>query len=535
MRRIHWRQNGAPGAQSAQAEQTPVQHSPDHTSAPATTLSQATPRPLRHGTGATLPPKPALGLPGMEVRCLMWLLAVLLFDFPPRLTGALLVAFCALDLWFLSRLAPAGESLRWVVSHVAGRLKRVPPQVWLFVVIMLLNLALEHILVEQIARPYLFNNLMLNGILLAWACLTTPDSRAARVALHRWATVIICALAALLLVQLVLYNGIGFALDIRQMLTGEASRSGVEEGSEGERPTTIFVEPSCLAIIAFGLTLITRLTGPRHTWLTLVAALTCLLNNSGIGLFLAGYLFAEEALGQLKKHLILAPLLAAVIVSVLWLAVETDVTDFKLTALEQILRPTTRYDPVAMRMYVPMRILNFDSWDHLVGLGIANFAAFKDGFTQYDSSFLLGVYFQTGLLGMPMLVLTLIATWRVHSLRAALMMATLFATKVSLSCTLFWALVCLTNNSKAVCPPHASKRHQRTLAPLWASVVTTWRGAVAATGIGASVTSTNPTTTCVATSGSCPRQLAQSRWKRFASRMVQPNTQRNSPSPTTNA
>jgi hypothetical protein len=482
-RRIQWRKNSALAVQTGQTTQALPSHSSDPT--PASTGPQVDVRrlPLRHGGGGASPPSRALGLPGLEVRCLMWLLAVLLFDFQPRLTAALLITFCLLDLWFLSRLAPAGDGLRWVISSVTARMKQVPPQVWMFVGIMLLNLALEHILVEQVSRPFLFNNLALNCVLLAWACLTTPNTRAARAALHRWATAIICALAAMLLLQLVLYYGLGFALDIRALLTGEASRSGVEEGSEGERPTTIFIEPSCLAIVVFGLTLIARLTGPRHTWLTVVAALTCLLNNSGIGLFLAAFLFAEEALIQLKKHLVLAPVLVMVVASVAWLAAVTDATDFRLSALDQILHPTTRYDPVAMRMYVPLRILNFDGWDHLMGLGIANYAAFKDGFTQYDSSFVLGMYYQTGLLGMPMLVLTLVTVWRVHSLRAAAMMAMLYATKMSFSCTLFWALICLAHFGKAVCPPQTANRKQRPLAPLWANVVSTWRGAVAATGI----------------------------------------------------
>jgi hypothetical protein len=486
IRRIQWRKDSAPNGQKDQMAATDSDSAatamdPEPTSAGE--HARVVRLPLRHGGGAVLPPTRALGLPGLEVRCVMWLLAVLLFDFQPRLTAALLLSFCVLDLWFFSRLAPAGDGVRWVVSNVAARFKQVPPQAWMFVGIMLLNLALEHVLVEQVSRPFLFNNLALNAVLLVWACLTTPNSRAARVALHRWATAIICALAALLFVQLVLYYGLGFALDIRNLLTGEASRSGIEEGTEGERPTTIFVEPSCLAIVTFALTLIVRLTGPQHTWLTAVAGLTCLLNNSGIGLFLAGFLFVEEALMRLKKHLVLAPLLVAVAASVAWLAAVSDSTEFKLFALDQILHPTTRYDPVAMRMYVPLRILNFDGWDHLMGLGIANYAAFKDGFTQYDSSFLLGMYYQTGLLGMPMLVLTLVTIWRVHSLRAAVMMATLYATKMSFSCTLFWALICLTQYGKAVCPPQTSNRKQRPLAPLWASWVSTWRGAVAATGI----------------------------------------------------
>ncbi len=454
------------------------------TSLPAGQLRLPFRLPLRQGGGAVSPPTRALGLPGLELRCVMWLLAVLLFDFQPRLTAALLITFCLLDLWFYSRLAPAGDGARWVVSNVTARFKQMPPQGWMFVGIMLLNLALEHVLVEQVSRPFLFNNLALNCVLLGWACLTTPNNRASRVAVHRWATVIICALAVLLFVQLMLYYGLGIALDIRDLLTAEASRSGIEEGSEGERPTTIFVEPSCLAIVAFGLTLITRLTGPQHTWLTVVAGLTCLLNNSGIGLFLAAYLFVEEALTRLKKHLVLAPLLVAVVASVAWLAAVTDATDFKLFALDQILHPTTRYDPVAMRMYVPLRILNFDSWDHLMGLGIANYAAFKDGFTQYDSSFLLGMYYQTGLLGMPMLVLTLVTLWRVHSLRAAAMMAALYATKMSFSCTLFWALICLTQYGKAVCPPATSQRKQRPLPPLWTSLLSTWRSPAAVFGKG---------------------------------------------------
>jgi hypothetical protein len=484
IRRIQWRKNSAPTGQTGTTTQTCPPDSLDRTQTPAGGGAGVLRLPLRHGAAKVSPPSRARGLPGLEVRCVMWLLAVLLFDFQPRLTAALLITFCLLDLWFFSRLAPVGESARWVVSHVVARIKRVPPQGWMFVGIMLLNLALEHILVEQVSRPFLFNNLALNCVLLGWACLTTPNSRAARAALHRWATVIICALAAFLFLQLVLYYGLGLVLDIRDLLTGEASRSGIEEGSEGERPTTIFVEPSCLAIVAFGLTLIARLTGPQQTWLTVVAGLTCLLNNSGIGLFLAAFLFVEEALLRLKKHLVLAPLLVAVVASVAWLAAVTDATDFKLFALDQILHPTTRYDPVAMRMYVPLRILNFDGWDHLMGLGIANYAAFKDGFTQYDSSFLLGMYYQTGLLGMPILVLTLVTLWRVHSLRAAVMMMALYATKLSFSCTLFWALICLTQFGKAVCPPETAKRKQRPLAPLWTGFALTWRSVVAIFGKG---------------------------------------------------
>jgi hypothetical protein len=420
-------------------------------------------------------PPAAMGYAGMQARCALWLLAVCAIDFPTRFTFLLMLGACLLDVWLISRLAQPGEGARAVVAHVSRRFKTLPPQVWLFAGIMLLNLALEHVLVEYVARPFLFNILLLHAGVLLWACLTTPNTRASRASLHRWAMIFICALAALLLLQLLLYNGLGYNLDIRELLSGEASRSGIEEGTEGERPTTIFVEPSCLAITVFTLNFIARLAGPRLTWLTAVAGLTCLLNNSGVGLLLATFLLVEEAAYRLKQHLVLVPVIVLALASVAWLAATLDLGDFKLHALDQIIHPTTRYDPVAQRMYVPLRILNFDALEHLIGTGIANFAAFKDGFTQYDSSFLLAVHYQTGLLGWPMLLLTLFAAWRVHSLSAALTMLALYATKMSLLTPAFWALVALLHYKYAVAPPTTSQRKQRPVAAVWSGLMLSGR------------------------------------------------------------
>jgi hypothetical protein len=423
---------------------------------------------------ATTPPQPpavALSQAGLQVRCVLWLLAICAIDFSSKFSFMLMTCSALLDLWFVSRLAQPGQGARAAAAQVLRRLRAPPPQVLMFAGIVLLNLSLEHILVEPVARPYLFNIVLLQVAVLVWACLTTPNSRAARASMNRWATIFICVLAAIVVIQSLLYGGFGYNLDIRELLTGEPSRSGIEEGTEGERPTAIFEEPSNLAITVFTLNLVARLTGTRHAWLTAVAGLTCLLNNSGIGLLLAGFLLAEEAIARLKRHLVLVPLIVLVFATLAWLSVTMDLGDFKLHALEQIVHPTTRYDPVAARMYVPWRISNFSPLEHIIGTGIANFAAFKDGFTQYDSSFLLAVYYQTGMLGLPMLLVTLFAAWRVHSLGAAFTMAALFATKMSLLAPAFWALVALMHYRKAVAPPATSERKQRPAPAVWSGLM----------------------------------------------------------------
>jgi hypothetical protein len=420
---------------------------------------------------AGTPPPVALSQAGLQVRCMLWLLAVCAIDFSTSFSFLLMVCSCLLDLWFISRLAAPGQGIRAVFTHLKQRLRSPPPQVLIFAGIVLMNLALEHILVEAVSRPFLFNNLLFQSAVLLWACLVTPNQRAARGTLHRWATLFVCALGTMLLVQVVLYGGLGYNFDIRELLTGQASRSGLEEGTEGERPTAIFVEPSCLAISVFTLNFVARLTGPRQVWLTAVTALTCLLNNSGIGLFLALFLLVEEAVTQLKQHLVLVPVIVMGLTAMVWLAASLEMGEFKLHALDQIFRPSTNYDPISVRMYVPLRILHFDSLEHIIGSGIANFAAFKDGITQYDSSFALGVYYQIGLLGVPILLLTLYSAWRAHSFSAFLTMGALFATKMALQTPPFWALVALLYYRKAVAPPATSERKQRPPPPAWSGLM----------------------------------------------------------------
>jgi hypothetical protein len=410
------------------------------------------------------PPPIAIGQHGLQLRCVMWLVGVCFFDLSAPPMMVLLFTACVVDVWLVSRSAASGLGAQAAVTHLQRRLSAAPAQVWWFIAIMALNVALEQVLLEPVSRPYFFNIMVLHAMILGWACVTTPNTRLARVALHRGATWLICILAALLLLQLVLQFGVGYTLDLRELLTGEPSRSGVDESTPGERPTTVFTEPSNLAIVVFMLTLVTRLTGPQHSWLTAVAGMTCLLNGSGIGLFLAAYLLVEEALLKLKQHLVLVPLIVTVVLALAWLGVILNLDELKIGAIERIVHPQTNYDPVGVRLYVPLRIANFDSWQHLIGTGMANYAAFKDGFTQYDSSFVLGVYFQTGMLGIPIMLLTLVGAWRVHSWRAAAMLLVLYSTKMGLMSPGFWALVVLLNRRGAVCPP-AHAQHRRRSPP----------------------------------------------------------------------
>jgi hypothetical protein len=420
--------------------------------APSAEASNGVSRALRHPQAPAGQPPVAFSRAGVQLRCFIWLLCACIIDLSTKGMTVWLVSACALDLWLLGRAAQPGHGAQLAMQHVKLRFRKVPLAVWWFVGVMLLNLALEEYLVERVSRPFLINILILHGIILVWACLTTPATRAARAALHQGATVLICLFGGILLVQLVLQFGLDYTLDVREILTGEASRSGIEEDKPGERPTAVFVEPSNLAVMVFLLTFIARLTGPTATWLTIVAALTCLLNNSGIGFFLAAYLFAETAVAKLKQHLVLVPLIVAAVLALVAATVLIDFGDLKIGPLERILRPQTRYDPVAVRLYIPLSIANYDAWQHLIGTGIANYAAFKDGFTQYDSSFVLGLYFQTGLLSVPFMLAILYSAWRVGSWRALAMMLVLFSTKISPVMPGFWGLVVLLALRSAVRP-----------------------------------------------------------------------------------
>jgi hypothetical protein len=96
-----------------------------------------------------------------------------------------------------------------------------------------------------------------------------------------------------------------------------------------------------------------------------------------------------------------------------------------------------------VRAFVPERIAGFEPIEHLLGTGVANYAGLDEGLTQYDSSFALGVYYQAGLFGLVLLLLTLRATWRCHGVGAAAMLLMLLATKLSLLAPAVWAICAL--------------------------------------------------------------------------------------------
>jgi hypothetical protein len=297
---------------------------------------------------------------------------------------------------------------------------------------------------------------------LLWAYWTAPDTRAAREGLHFWALVFVAVFSALLFVQSALYTAFDMTVDFREILTGSASRSaGVEEGTDGLRPTSLFEEPSNHAVIVFALTFLARITGPRYLWLTVLSTLSCLLNNSGIGLVLAVFLVVEEVSYQASIRRIGVPLMVAVIALIALAFLGYEASNVKLLAVEQVIRPQTRYDPVAVRLFVPNAIANFDPVQHLIGTGVSNYASFKDGITQYDSSFILGAYYQIGALGLVMMIYTLHRAWAVHSVRAAVMLLMLFITKISLLAPTFWAIAVLLDQRVALQPNTRAKRPMR--------------------------------------------------------------------------
>jgi hypothetical protein len=110
-----------------------------------------------------------------------------------------------------------------------------------------------------------------------------------------------------------------------------------------------------------------------------------------------------------------------------------------------------------------------------------------------------------------------------------LMLAALYATKMSLSCTLLWALICLTHFGKAVCPPHTSQRKQRPDVALWTRLALTWRGAVAATGL---ATTMQHNVSAPPTSPAAPQQHKQPAWARLAQRNGRHKARRDGASPT---
>jgi hypothetical protein len=386
------------------------------------------------------------------------MLSVCLIDATARTLVLVLGSACLIDFWLFSRAVAPHRRLQAFVN----RFRLQPFQFSLFAFVLLVNVTLQHSLVQADARPFAFNILVLHGFILLWAYLTAPDTRAAREGLHFWALVFVAALSALLFVQSALHHAFDITVDFREILTGTASRSaGVEEGTDGLRPTSLFEEPSNHAVVVFALTFLARITGPRYVWLTVLSTLSCLLNNSGIGLLLAVFLVLEEVSYQASIRRVGLPLMVAVIALMALAFLGYEASNVKLLAVEQVIHPQTRYDPVAVRLFVPNAISNFDPLQHLIGTGVSNYASFKDGITQYDSSFILGVYYQIGALGLVMMVYTLQRAWVVHSARAALMLLMLFTTKMSLLAPMFWAIVTLLERQVAIQPNTRAKRPMR--------------------------------------------------------------------------
>jgi hypothetical protein len=403
-------------------------------------------------------PQAALSELGAHWKCLIWMVCFCMIDSTARSMVLVMGSACLLDLFLFSRSVPAHRRLQ----AFSSRLRMPPFQFLLFAVVLLVNVTLQHRLVEADARPFALNILVLHAAILLWAYWTAPDTRAAREGLHFWALVFVAVFSALLFVQSALYTAFDMTVDFREILTGTASRSaGVEEGTDGLRPTSLFEEPSNHAVIVFALTFLARITGPRYVWLTVLSTLSCLLNNSGIGLVLAVFLVVEEVSYQASIRRVGVPLMVAVIALMALAFLGYEASNIKLLAVEQVIRPQTRYDPVAVRLFVPNAIANFEPMQHLLGTGVSNYASFKDGITQYDSSFILGVYYQIGALGLVMMVYTLHRAWVVHSLRAAVMLLMLFVTKMSLLAPTFWAIAVLLDQGVAVQPNTRAKRPMR--------------------------------------------------------------------------
>ncbi len=400
-------------------------------------------------------PIQALSETGAHWKSLIWVLCFCLVDATARSLMLVMGSACLFHLWLFGRSADAKRHTRALVSQV-----RPPPfQLLLFGFVLVLNVTLQHTLVQADARPFAVNILVLHAFILFWAWVTAPDTRAAREGLHFWALVFIVVLSTLLFVQSFLYNAFDLPVDFREILIGTAARSaGVEEGTDGLRPTSLFEEPSNHAVVIFALTFLARITGPRSVWLTLVSTASCLVNNSGIGLVLAVFLVLEETSYQASIRRVGVPLMVASVAVVALLAIGYEASNVKLLAVEQVINPKTNYDPVAVRLFVPNAIANFEPLQHVIGTGISNYASFKDGITQYDSSFILGVYYQMGMLGLVMMVYTLHRAWVVHSARAAVMLLMLFVTKMGVLAPMFWAIAALLERPVAIQPNARTKR-----------------------------------------------------------------------------
>ena len=379
----------------------------------------------------------------LNIRTCMWLLGLCLLDANATVMVILLGASFAVDFWFARTTMERRTTAVW--RRLSQCLRAPPPQAVLFALLMLFNVACQTALVDTASQPYMMNILALHTVILAWACTTTPRGGLALAAVHHWSKVFISVLTALIVMQVLVREIAGEYVDLRFLITGQVSRSGITEGTVGVRPTSVFEEPSNHAIMVFMLLFVNRLTGPRRLWLSAVTLLSCLLSHAGIGLMLALYLLLDgisstEARSHLRRNT-LAVLTSLIAVAVLctWFDVWTSLT----AVATSMTNPETRYDPVAVRLFIPELIANFTAAQHLVGTGLTNYASLPEGLTQYDSSFALGVYYQAGVTGLALMLLTVRSVWHKHSARLAIMVMVLFATKLSLIVPAFWGVAAL--------------------------------------------------------------------------------------------
>lgn len=409
-----------------------------------------------------VPPKLPLAV---QLRAICWLGVVLLID----ATGPVLLmaASCAtgLHLWLRTRHshtprsldAPATARPHWPVAFV------------LFGLLMAVNVLFQPAFVDAESGPYLLNIVVTHLFLLLWAYITVPSDRLVIFAIHKWSRILICVLSSLLFAQILWRESFGTYLDFRLLLTGEASRSAIEEFYEGARPTSLFAEPSNHAIAVFLLVFVHSVAGRRSFWLTLVAIASCLLTNSTMGALLALYLLVDEGVrhvhvqpGRLLKSL---PVILGGVTVVLGLAFFLDASDIFFFAYERVVAPESPYDPIAVRLYVPFKIADFSVYQHLLGSGIANYASFPEGITLNDSSLVLAAYFQLGIVGLAMLWAPVRAYAKNDSWRLALMLLALYLTKLGLLMPAFWALAALAHRLPCVWPTRLSRKRVRTRPP----------------------------------------------------------------------
>jgi hypothetical protein len=286
--------------------------------------------------------------------------------------------------------------------------------------------------------------------------------------LHRWSRIFVCILSGLLFFQIAWREVFDTYIDLRLLLTGEASRSAIDEFSEGSRPTSLFAEPSNHAIVVFALTFVQSLTGRRLAWLTLLAVFSCLLTNSSMGALLALILLIDAFGRHLHpvRWLRTNPLaLLLVPLTFVFAFTATETSDVFARAYAQVVAPETGYDPIAVRLYVPLTIASFEVYQHLLGSGLTNYASFPEGLTLNDSSLLLAAYFQMGICGLIVLCLPLRACARQHGLQAAFLLSALYFTKLGLLVPAFWGLAVLVRQRGLRHRTHGALAKRRTRAP----------------------------------------------------------------------